>query len=98
MDLFYRHPQLKSMVNTENSFRIGGAEIGSDLGEGWDSFVAIAAKPVSSYFQTPYGLLEGFTEGAADGHYFPTDFIWVVKTGWVPGNFSKAKRGILVTT
>ena len=28
----------------------------------------------------------------------PTDFIWVVKIGSVPGNFSKAKRGILVTT
>ena len=28
----------------------------------------------------------------------PTDFIDVVSTGSAPGNFSKAKRGILVTT
>ena len=28
----------------------------------------------------------------------PTDFIEVVSTGSAPGNFSKAKRGILVTT
>ncbi|MCY1296802.1 hypothetical protein D9M70_462120 [compost metagenome] len=28
----------------------------------------------------------------------PTDFIAVVRTGEAPGNFSKAKRGILVTT
>ena len=28
----------------------------------------------------------------------PTDFIEVVSTGLAPGNFSKAKRGILVTT
>ncbi len=28
----------------------------------------------------------------------PTDFIAVVSVGSAPGNFSKAKRGILVTT
>jgi hypothetical protein len=28
----------------------------------------------------------------------PTDFIAVVSSGFAPGNFSKAKRGILVTT
>jgi hypothetical protein len=28
----------------------------------------------------------------------PTDFIAVVSSGSAPGNFSKAKRGILVTT
>ena len=28
----------------------------------------------------------------------PTDFICVVSTGSAPGNFSKAKRGIFVTT
>ena len=28
----------------------------------------------------------------------PTDFIWVVRGGSACGNFSKAKRGILVTT
>ena len=28
----------------------------------------------------------------------PTDFIAVVSSGLEPGNFSKAKRGILVTT
>ena len=28
----------------------------------------------------------------------PTDFIAVVRSGSAPGNFSKAKRGILVTT
>ena len=28
----------------------------------------------------------------------PTDFIEVVSIGSAPGNFSKAKRGILVTT
>ncbi len=28
----------------------------------------------------------------------PTDFMAVVRTGDAPGNFSKAKRGILVTT
>jgi len=28
----------------------------------------------------------------------PTDFIWVVRVGSAPGNFSNAKRGILVTT
>ena len=28
----------------------------------------------------------------------PTDFIEVVSTGSAPGNFSKAKRGTLVTT
>ena len=28
----------------------------------------------------------------------PTDFIAVVSSGFDPGNFSKAKRGILVTT
>ena len=28
----------------------------------------------------------------------PTDFMAVVSTGSAPGNFSKAKRGILVTT
>jgi hypothetical protein len=28
----------------------------------------------------------------------PTDFIAVVRLGSEPGNFSKAKRGILVTT
>ncbi len=27
----------------------------------------------------------------------PTDFIEVVRTGSAPGNFSKAKRGTLVT-
>lgn len=86
------------MVNTENSFRIGGAEIGSDLGEGWDSFVAIAAKPVSSYFQTPYGLLEGFTEGAADGHYFPYRLHLGSQNGLGAGKFLEGEAGILVTT
>ena len=28
----------------------------------------------------------------------PTDCIWVPSTPLVPGNFSKAQRGILVTT
>ena len=28
----------------------------------------------------------------------PTDFIWMVKVALAAGNFSKAKRGILVTT
>ncbi len=28
----------------------------------------------------------------------PTDFMAVVRVGSAPGNFSKAKRGILVTT
>ena len=28
----------------------------------------------------------------------PTDFMWVVSVGSVPGNFSKAKRGHLTTT
>ncbi len=28
----------------------------------------------------------------------PTDFMEVVRTGSAPGNFSKAKRGTLVTT
>ncbi len=28
----------------------------------------------------------------------PTDFIWVVRRASAFGNFSKAKRGILVTT
>lgn len=28
----------------------------------------------------------------------PTDFIWVVRRASALGNFSKAKRGILVTT
>ncbi len=28
----------------------------------------------------------------------PTDFMAVVRSFWEPGNFSKAKRGILVTT
>ena len=28
----------------------------------------------------------------------PTDFIWVVRVSSAPVNFSKAKRGILVTT
>ena len=28
----------------------------------------------------------------------PTDFIEVVRTGFAVGNFSKVKRGILVTT
>jgi hypothetical protein len=28
----------------------------------------------------------------------PTDFIWMVRVSSVPENFSKAKRGILVTT
>ncbi len=28
----------------------------------------------------------------------PTDFIWVVRRVFAPGNFSKVKRGILVTT
>ena len=28
----------------------------------------------------------------------PTDCIWVPSTSGVPGNFSKAQRGILVTT
>jgi hypothetical protein len=28
----------------------------------------------------------------------PTDFMAVVKVGSAPGNFSKVKRGILVTT
>ena len=28
----------------------------------------------------------------------PTDFIEVVRCGFDPGNFSKAKRGIFVTT
>ena len=28
----------------------------------------------------------------------PTDFIWVLSSASVPGNFSNVKRGILVTT
>ena len=28
----------------------------------------------------------------------PTDFMWVVRVGSAPGNFSKAKRGTLTTT
>ena len=28
----------------------------------------------------------------------PTDFMWVVRTSSAPLNFSKAKRGTLVTT
>ena len=28
----------------------------------------------------------------------PTEFMWVVSSEFAPANFSKAKRGILVTT
>jgi len=52
----------------------------------------------SAGFEAAQCFLQALLEGAADPITSPTDFIEVVSVVEAPGNFSNAKRGILVTT
>ena len=49
-------------------------------------------------FQTTQRFLQRLLEGAADGHHLAHRFHLRGQARIAPANFSKAKRGILVTT
>ena len=51
-----------------------------------------------SYFERAHGLLEGFFEGAPDGHGLADGFHRGGEGVVVLGDFSKVKRGIFTTT
>jgi hypothetical protein len=59
--------------------------------------MAISSKPVRPVSSWP-APSAGFVDGAADGHRLAHRFHRGGQFGSAPGNFSKAKRGILVTT
>jgi hypothetical protein len=60
--------------------------------------MAISSKPVSpvSSEHSAFCMLSAKLRPMAMAS--PTDFMAVVSSGLAPGNFSKAKRGIFVTT
>jgi hypothetical protein len=55
-------------------------------------------EPVAVGLQPAQGLLQRLLEGAADGHDLADGLHLRGQPGIGPGNFSNAKRGILVTT
>ena len=60
--------------------------------------VELLVQTANADFQTAQGFLQGFLESTADGHDF-TDRLHLSGQARVSlGNFSKAKRGSLVTT
>jgi hypothetical protein len=59
---------------------------------------AVAAQTAAANLQRAQALLQAFLERAANGHRFADAFHLRDEPGVGLGNFSKAKRGILVTT
>ena len=51
---------------------------------------AVPVQAVAIDFQGADAFLQGFLEGAADGHGFATDFMEVVRTSSVPGIFQRS--------
>jgi hypothetical protein len=60
--------------------------------------MSISSKPVRPVSIDAQRLLQDSWKVRPMAMTSPTDFIAVVSVGSEPGNFSKAKRGILVTT
>jgi hypothetical protein len=83
----------------------GVAHVPDALGTGLAQFLfqdfavlGLFVHAVHAHFQAAQGLLEGFLEGAADGHHLAHGLHLRGQAVVGSGNFSKAKRGILVTT
>jgi hypothetical protein len=60
--------------------------------------MSISSKPVRPVSIEASAFCRRLVEGAADGHGLAHRFHRGGQVGSEPGNFSKAKRGILVTT
>ncbi len=60
--------------------------------------MAISSRPVRSVSRLRSAFCKDSGKVRPMAMTSPTDFMAVVSTGSAPGNFSKAKRGILVTT
>jgi hypothetical protein len=61
--------------------------------------LAVAAQAAAANLQRAQAFLQAFLERAPDGHRFAHAFhLRGERGGSACGNFSKAKRGILVTT
>jgi hypothetical protein len=59
---------------------------------------SLLVEAANADFQAAQGFLQGFLEGTADGHDFTHRLHLGGQAGVGLGNFSKAKRGSLVTT
>jgi hypothetical protein len=60
--------------------------------------ISISSRPVSPVSRERRAFWRDSAKQRPMAMDSPTDFIAVVRVGSAPGNFSKAKRGILVTT
>ena len=65
---------------------------------GFDATIAVAAQAAAADLQRAQAFLQAFLERAPDGHGFAHAFHLRGERGSACGIFSKAKRGILVTT
>jgi len=60
--------------------------------------VASEREPGATLFEGANGLLERFGEVSTNGHHLAYRLHLVPSSAVAPGNFSKAQRGIFVTT
>ena len=101
VDVVVAHAEPHRLRDLEQPVGRGRAERGADgvlvvaLAEAGDRDLVEAGE---AGFERAQRLLQALLEGAADRHRLADRFHRGGQHGSAPGNFSKAKRGILVTT
>jgi hypothetical protein len=94
VDLVQGHAQAEGVAHEQDALGTGLADLLDDL-------LAVGGtlgQAVDAGLQAAQRLLERFLEGAAHGHHLAHRLHLGGQVGSAAGNFSKAKRGILVTT
>jgi hypothetical protein len=92
--LVHRHALRKRVAHIPDALGAGLAEL---LFEHL-AVLGLLVHAIDADLQAAQGLLERLLEGAADGHHLADRFHLRGQARIGRGNFSKAKRGILVTT
>ncbi len=103
MNLINRHPTEQRVADVPHSICIGLGKLVVDLFVVGLSFcvpevLAIGTEPKSSYLKSSQCFLERLFERSPDRHRFANALHLRGQRGVGFGNFSNAKRGILVTT
>lgn len=99
VDLLNTHPQAEGIAHVPDAIRT----VGHQLLAHQHLRVRVVqihhgVKAVGTGLKTPQGLLEGLLEAAPDGHHLAHRLHLGGELGLGLGNFSKVKRGTLVTT
>jgi hypothetical protein len=98
VDLLDAEPEPEGVGHVEDAVRPGPPAHGGRSFGILVTMIELLVEAVVAGLHAAQGLLEGLLEVRPMAITSPTDFIWVVSLGWAWGNFSKVKRGILVTT